>query len=398
VSFDGGIAWQRNSSITNCQPVISTDKNGDIYVICRPATTAFLWRSSDAGIHWDKLGVVNISEPTLMAVSPLNPEVIYVVDQKEGLYVTKDAGESWELINSGLPRIRSNLYAGYDGKIYIEEVNDVFGSNCEGNNLFVSNDHGAKWQLLSNRGQSLAVDANQTSLYRVCSRNLYYSLNNGTSWDVKAIPSNSFQTVTSSPFVSGTLYGGDPNYPYLYVSLDCGITWATSFPPEVDSQGGWMQFTFGMDQRNIYAINNQFWYLFHSSDDSLSWSVCGEIGTQPGISQTRLVVKPDDPAFLLLATRGRGVLKSTDACMSWSMSSLDITNNVVNSIVSLSSEPYQVVAGTDGGAFISLDEGNHWGNISEGLLGADVVYSLVTDTDGNVFASTPYGVFRLVGK
>ncbi len=55
-------------------------------------------------------------------------------------------------------------------------------------------------------------------------------------------------------------------------------------------------------------------------------------------------------------------------------------------------------AGTDDGAYVSFDGGAHWGEINDGLLGATVVYSIVVDNESNVYAATPYGIFKLEGK
>jgi hypothetical protein len=55
-------------------------------------------------------------------------------------------------------------------------------------------------------------------------------------------------------------------------------------------------------------------------------------------------------------------------------------------------------AGTDEGAYISFDSGATWNQINDGLLGATVVYSIVVDKDSNVYAATPYGIFKLEGK
>jgi hypothetical protein len=55
-------------------------------------------------------------------------------------------------------------------------------------------------------------------------------------------------------------------------------------------------------------------------------------------------------------------------------------------------------AGTDGGAYVSFDAGEHWAEINDGLLGATVVHSIVVDPQSEVYAATPYGIFRLEAK
>jgi photosystem II stability/assembly factor-like uncharacterized protein len=60
--------------------------------------------------------------------------------------------------------------------------------------------------------------------------------------------------------------------------------------------------------------------------------------------------------------------------------------------------PDTLYAATDGGAYVSFDSGQTWNQINDGLLGATVVYSIVVDKDGNVYAATPYGIFHYEGK
>mgnify|MGYP001769275189 CR=1 FL=1 len=54
-----------------------------------------------------------------------------------------------------------------------------------------------------------------------------------------------------------------------------------------------------------------------------------------------------------------------------------------------------IFAGTDAGVYISFDGAQTWGQLYDGLLGATVVYSIAVDKDSNVYAATPYGVFKL---
>ena len=71
---------------------------------------------------------------------------------------------------------------------------------------------------------------------------------------------------------------------------------------------------------------------------------------------------------------------------------------LVNSVAFDTNDPSTLYAGTDQGAFISFDGGTTWGEINDGLLGATVVYSIAVDKERNVYAATPYGVFKLEGK
>ena len=75
-----------------------------------------------------------------------------------------------------------------------------------------------------------------------------------------------------------------------------------------------------------------------------------------------------------------------------------LSNLFVNTLAIDPNDANKIYAGTDGGAYISYDSGATWGQVNDGLLGATVVYSIAVDKDGNVYAATPYGVFKLENK
>jgi ligand-binding sensor domain-containing protein len=70
-------------------------------------------------------------------------------------------------------------------------------------------------------------------------------------------------------------------------------------------------------------------------------------------------------------------------------------NTSINSIAFDLNEPDILYAGTDEGAYISFDSGESWNQINDGLTDSLVVYSIAVDKDGNVYASTPYGIYQL---
>jgi photosystem II stability/assembly factor-like uncharacterized protein len=111
-----------------------------------------------------------------------------------------------------------------------------------------------------------------------------------------------------------------------------------------------------------------------------------------------LAIHPNESATLLLATTGYGIIKSRDNCRTWKFSNKGLGSLAVNIITIDPKNPDTIFAGTDGGAYVSFDVGETWHEINDGLLGATVVYSIVIDKDSNVYAATPYGVFKLEGR
>jgi len=112
-SIDGGTAWLPiNSGIP-----ASTKWVGAI--VCNPANSDILYggiggygvtggsiyKSEDAGMWWT---ATNISLGTWckindIFISPLNEHVIYTATTQNGVYITSDAGNTWEEANDGLP-------------------------------------------------------------------------------------------------------------------------------------------------------------------------------------------------------------------------------------------------------------------------------------------------------
>jgi hypothetical protein len=108
-----------------------------------------------------------------------------------------------------------------------------------------------------------------------------------------------------------------------------------------------------------------------------------------------LTIDPRDDDLLYLAARVDGVQVSRNGCETWGPSNNGLGSAFVNSIAIDPGNPDALYAGTDSGAYVSIDGGASWGEINDGLLGATVVYSIVVDPQSNVYAATPYGIFQL---
>ncbi len=87
-----------------------------------------LWKSIDGGETWQKLnnkkGFPNKSTLGIIgvAVSPSNPDLVYAIieNEKGGLYISQDAGETWELKNSSND-IRQRAW--YYSKVFVDPKN-----------------------------------------------------------------------------------------------------------------------------------------------------------------------------------------------------------------------------------------------------------------------------------
>ena len=307
---------------------------------------------------------------------------------EDGIFISTDGGTSWENHNGGLGSTRAQLkldpitsarmyLATYFRSTYYRDNYYPYG--CI---LYRTLDRGETWSEISYDycGYGLTFDeAGALHLPNV------FSLDGGDNW----WPMNSRMAIDSTnPFIDGLVYFLEGEISY---SADGGKSWL----PASGGEDLWDARLFFEDQgQTVYAIGR--YHQAYSTDDGRTWQNCGEDVTASR-SDSRLALDLQG-SRLYLATPGQGVLVSDDNCGSWLPSNNGLSNLFVNTLALDPNNPDIVYAGTDGGAYISFDGGQTWGQVNEGLLGATVVYSIAVDKDSNVYAATPYGIFKLEGK
>jgi len=280
----------------------------------------------------------------------------------------------------------------------------LFGRRLWGNSdnpLYRSKDSGRDWDLLINQGFGLEFDAAGIVLYRGGNSSLYRSLDHGSTWMILSLHgAKNFQGIAVDPSIPNKIFAmtGFPDDPKIIMSTDGGATW---FQVDINYQGQLFQdpvIHFSHSDPAIAYLSQTYGTPLRSEDGGKTWVMCGNFMGLSNGSDTTLAVHPKDSKRIMLATLGNEIFTSKDGCMSWDPSYRGLTNQYVSSIAFDPNHPDTVYAGTDGGAFISFDGGNSWNAINDGLLGATVVYSIVVDPQSNVYAATPYGVFKLVNK
>jgi len=258
---------------------------------------------------------------------------------------------------------------------------------------FRSPDAGETWEPMSgDAGCEISFGSNGR-IYSLARGEIVVSTDRGEAWEGIATSLPEAGLVEANPFLAGMLYLGTwkEEEPYLYWSGDGGNTWQGS-TGMAWNDGPRLYFPEGQGTL-IYAVGGKSSY--RSEDAGKTWTACGEEYHEYARSDSRLAVDPRDGNRLLLGAHGDGVLISQDGCHTWTPSNAGLGNTIVDTIAIDPNAPDTVYAGTDGGAYVSFDGGQSWGPINDGLLGATVIYSIVVDPQSNVYAATPYGVFKL---
>jgi photosystem II stability/assembly factor-like uncharacterized protein len=326
-------------------------------------------------------------------VSAANPYV--------GIFISTDGGASWVERNIGIGSVRSELkidpmnstriyLAAYYMRYYVGGW-----SNCA---LYNSQDSGKNWLAIKGKADWCGPTFDVANvLYLIEAGALQMSSNGGENWlwdsdeewGNHLLPSYFLrdpESISANPYTKGLVYDiGDPFY------YSTGSGWQKSS----GSEGLRDARLFYTDQsKMIFAIGR--YHQKYSTDNGKTWQNCGQEVTASR-SDTRLALTLDG-LRLYLATPGQGVLISTDSCGSWQASNEGLSNLFVNTLAIDPNDTNKICAGTDGGAYISYDSGATWGQVNDGLLGATVVYSIAVDKESNVYAATPYGVFKLESK
>jgi photosystem II stability/assembly factor-like uncharacterized protein len=405
VSSDGGVIWEE-SSLQGCGAVAALSQGGAL-AVCDSG----LEKTTDGGHNWQVVGSsIPPGEVNVITVSPHNPQVVWVGGQGGVVVSLLDNGKDFVERNNGLGSVWLELMLSPNRSLPLF----VQGGKCDwwggggGNQpLYRSVDGGRTWALLeqATHGCGLEFDSQGQTLYRYQS-GLWRSQDGGQTWDEwkpATTCGGEESWLTTHPELEGVIYITAPfrEVNHLCITTDGGKTWETY--TLITSQGaavrpGYAKAFFG-PEGEVYFI--PFIGQFYSLDDGKTWSMCAgeekKLGRNP-LTDARLAVDPRNGKRLFLAKIGTGVWLSEDGCLSWKKNLTGISSQFVNAVIIDPNNSDRIFAGTDGGAYISFDSGITWNQINDGLLGATVVYSIVVNKDSNVYAATPYGIFKLENK
>jgi photosystem II stability/assembly factor-like uncharacterized protein len=399
VSPDRGETWQGPFLPANDRCVaLGVDPNNEKKAFCLLETQGGektnIWETSDAGTTWSELARLDI-HGSAIDIPFFTPETIFVSGR--GLEISSDLGENWDIKQNGLAsRTFELLFDPSDSTLlYAYESHCLFNYS----KLYISFDAGYSYELITDPGSSddcgLSIGFGGM-LYRWQFWEYLSSDDQGKTW-VKwenTIQTNFITAIGANPNVKGLLLATIWNSDTIFRTSDDGKVWSPVDSPVGSPENYY--FT-GENSKRVYATN--FGTISRSDDAGESWRSCSSLTEKLGESASNLAIDPKNMDTIYIATRGGGVMKSMDGCYSFNKINNGLTNLFVNSIAVDPNDPQHLFVGTIGGVYISFNGGESWFQVTDGLLGATIVYSVVVNpSDSTVLASTPYGIFKLMKK
>lgn len=230
---DGGKNWKQVLTIsenTGVSDVVFDPSNPDVlyaaayqrrrhvYTLIDGGPESAIYKSTDAGANWTKLGgEQGLPKEDMgrigLAVARNNPHIVYATIEStrkaSGIYRSKDAGANWEKVND------YNAQGQYYGELFVDPNDDdrIYAADVW---VRVSDDGGKTWRRLDEKykhpdNHVVWIDpANSDHLLVGCDGGLYESFDRAASWNFKAnLPITQFYRVAADdalPFYS--VYGG----------------------------------------------------------------------------------------------------------------------------------------------------------------------------------------------
>lgn len=247
----------------------------------KPNTERGVFKTTDGGKTWRK--VLYVSDSTGAAdleLQPGNPNVLYASmwhgmrkpwtiisgAREGGIYKSTDAGEHWTKLGGGLP---SEIFGKSNIAVTAASPNRVYAliEAKPGSGLYRSDDAGATWSLVSNNPQlitrpfyytTLAADPTNADVVYGGAENFYKSTDGGKTFRVMPTPHGDNHDMWISPRDGNVMI--QANDGGANVSLDGGRTWSTQMnQPTAEIYGVWLddQFPYrlyGAQQDNTTLI------------------------------------------------------------------------------------------------------------------------------------------------
>jgi photosystem II stability/assembly factor-like uncharacterized protein len=284
-STDGGNSWASSGLSGTSISVLAIDPITPSNLYAAGGLVDTVYRSTDAGASWTAVSV----SPSLgsltgifsLTLDPGTPSTLYVVangsPDSYGFYKSTNAGQTWNLVKSGLvrllaiaPTIPSTLYAvvppglakSTDGgatwkqtgfkldvlALAVDPANPdtvyAAGINPNGGTppaIFESTDGGQNWDSGNTTiplAQSLVLGpADSSTIYAATAGGVFKSTDRGANWGAANSGLSVFdiEALVGDPANPATIYAGGNNG--LFKSVDSGERWSQPRPSTIPAVG-----------------------------------------------------------------------------------------------------------------------------------------------------------------
>ncbi len=414
ISTDDGDSWQEMNNTLSNKSIVSFcyDSSGNLYA----GTRQGIYKSVNNGNSWNYL---NLNEDSVVVNEiAVNSVGDIFIASWNGVFRSQDNGTTWEKKNVG---ISDTTIIG----IGINSMDEIFAVSYLNGYVYHSTDNGDNWSLIFQLNDwifTLLITSTDDIFLGTIRDGILRSTNNGISWD-----SIFFSTYYEIYKIKENAFG------HLLACIEDGIY--KSF----DNGDNWVNTSFGLTDKWIrslleISVNNwiagtHFGAIFKSIDNSQTWRQVNTVLTNKYVSSIQItssdqiyigsygvfqsidraenwqainsgllnlgadIMAIDDSGFVYIHSRDSSFYRKHIDSTQWKPVFQNLPKLDRYTVMIIDANNYFFVSDLREGIYRSVDNGNNWIQINQGLTTNSII-TLESNSLGHLFAGSLLGVFR----